>query len=198
MSCSDVRSLQPTSEERRLVAAGTLNRISQRVPCRERTASVLLLRVESTKSDFKGKKSKYFIRGKVLCALTISRWRKMSCSSRLGFNPSTFLINDSSASRNCGFEIMNGADTHGYLDKRQNARITHGTTQRTAANWITSLKFPSVGIWPHPDLDRSNAGSGHSKSSGRGDFKSTWVRRVILTRHGRAFSVTDGRVSIIP
>jgi hypothetical protein len=33
----------------------------------------------------------------------------------LGFNPSTFSSNFSSASKNWGFEIINGAATQGYL-----------------------------------------------------------------------------------
>lgn len=46
---------------------------------------------------------------------TISRWRNISCFSRFGFNPSTSWSSFSSASKNWGFEIINGAATQGYL-----------------------------------------------------------------------------------
>lgn len=132
MSCSDARTLQPTSMERQLGIAWTSNQISQLVPCREQIVSASQQKVELMISCFKGVKLNNLTREKN--AFTISRWRKISCSSRFGFSPSMFLTNESSASKNWGFEMMNGADTQGYLVKRQKSRITVGIGQRTETN----------------------------------------------------------------
>lgn len=114
-----MHSLPPTSGELWLVPVLTSNQISPLAQPRWQIAGVSLLTTELKKSDNKRKENK--IRSQTFQRLrnsdshTISRCKNISCSSRFGFNPSTFFSRLSSASKNWGFEIINGADTQGYL-----------------------------------------------------------------------------------
>lgn len=135
MFYSNALILPPTKGAQLLQEVSTSNRISSQVPYPRQTAAFSLQTVELSLSSYI---MMSFVTQKILGTdyLTISKCRNMSCSSRLGLSPSTFSSNFSSASKNWGFEIINGA-----FPAAQGDLLTSETEERQKVSRVT--KAPS-------------------------------------------------------